>query len=296
MYVITGATGNTGKRISEALLKAGEEVVAISRDEKNLESLVNQGAKAAIGSLEDADFLTQTFSGAKAVYALIPPKWDIQEPWRAYQLRIANALTEAIRQAKVKNVVVLSSNGAHLPEGAGPVTGLYHFEQMLQKVEGLNIMSLRAGYFMQNLFATMGMIKGMGMFGYSLNADVRLPVVHTNDIADVAVKYLLNLDFNGFQYDFVAGERDLTMPEIAKVLGEAIGKPDLQYLSFPSADAKAGMLQAGMPETIADGYIELFDCLNQGLYLNDYKRTAENTTPTSIENFAKEFAFVYQNS
>jgi nucleoside-diphosphate-sugar epimerase len=140
------------------------------------------------------------------------------------------------------------------------------------------------------------MIKNMGFFGYSLNADVKTPIVHTNDIADVATKYLLSLDFKGFNHVFVSGERDLTMPEVAKALGEAIGKPDLKYVPFPKADAKAGMMQAGIPETIAEGYGELFESLNNGQYLNDYGRTPQNTTPTSIEDFAKEFEMAYKHS
>jgi uncharacterized protein YbjT (DUF2867 family) len=294
MYVITGATGNTGYRIAEALLAAGKQVTVMGRSADKLKSLTDKGAKAAVGELEDSAFLADTFQGATAVYALIPPKWDVQGAWRDYQRQVGTSIAEAIRKAEVKKVVVLSSNGAHLPEGAGPVTGLYEFEQMLQGIAGLDILSLRAGYFMENLYANMGMIKGLGFFGYSLNAEVRLPVVHTKDIADVATRYLLSLDFQGLQPVFVPGQRDLTMPEVAKVLGEAIGKPDLHYVAFSQADAKAGMLQAGIPETIAAGYNELFDALNKGVYLNDYKRTPENTTPTSIEDFAKEFAVAYQ--
>lgn len=296
MYVITGATGNTGKIIAEKLLAEGKAVTVVGRDENKLAPFVAKGAKAAVGELEDTAFLSQTFEGATAVYALIPPKWDIQEDWRGFQRKISKAFTQALKTAKVPYVVVLSSMGAQLPEGAGPVTGLYEFEQMLQTVEGLHILSLRPGFFMQNLYANIGMIKGLGFFGYSLNAEVSMPLVHTNDIAEVAAERLLTLDFEGYSHVFIAGERDLTMPEIAEVLGKAIGKPDLKYVSFSPEEAKAGMLQAGMPETIADGYNELFDCLNSSAYLNDYTRTPENTSRTSIEDFAKEFAVAYQHS
>ncbi len=100
----------------------------------------------------------------------------------------------------------------------------------------------------------------------------------------------------GFKPVFVSGQRNLSMTEITQILGNAIGKPELPYITFSQADAKAGMMQAGILETIADGYNELFDAVNKGMYLNDYQRTAENTTSTSIEDFAKEFAAAYQNS
>ena len=296
MYVITGATGNTGKKIVEDLLKAGKAVKALGRDAQKLQALAAQGAELGIGDLEDADFLSEQFAGAQAVYALIPPKWDLQEPWRNYQRRVGAAISTALERSAVKHVVVLSSNGAQMPEGAGPVSGLYEFEQMLQKIQGLNILSLRAGFFMQNFFAQIPMVKQAGIIGYSMKADTKTPIVHTDDIAAVATKHLLALDFTGVQKVFVPGQRDLTMQEVAEVLGKAIGKPELPYVTFSPADAKAGMLQSGIPETIADGYNELFEALSSGKYLSDYQRTPENTTPTSIEDFAKEFAVAYQHS
>jgi uncharacterized protein YbjT (DUF2867 family) len=224
------------------------------------------------------------------VYALIPPKWEVTD-WRSYQDLVSKSFTKALRASGTKYVVVLSSNGAHLPEGAGPVTGLYYFEKDLQSIPGLNILSLRAGYFMQNLFANMGMIKGLGFFGSSLQNTVKTPIVHTDDIAEVAIKRLLALDFEGFETTFVSGAADLTMDEVATILGKAIGKPDLKYVTFSPEDGKNGMIQAGLPVTIAEGYTELFDSLNKGTYLNDYQRTIENTTPTTLEQFAtNEFA------
>jgi uncharacterized protein YbjT (DUF2867 family) len=291
MYVITGATGNTGSLIAEGLLKAGKAVTVIGRSANKLQSFVDKGAKAAVGDLEDTDFLVKTFTGATAVYAVIPPKWDLTEDWRAYQRKISTAITTAIEKTGVKNIVLLSSNGAQLPEGAGPVTGLYEFEQQLKKVNGLHIMALRAGYFMQNLFGLIGMIKGMGAFGYSLHGEVKTPLVHTKDIAAVGLKHLLALNFKGFNYVFVSGAADLTMNEVATIIGKEIGKPDLKYIQFSYQDAEAGMVQSGIPLTIAKGYNELFQCLNEGKYLNDYVRNAEATTPTTLEEFVKtEFA------
>ncbi len=280
--------------MAHALLAAGEEVVVVGRDAQRLQAFVDKGARAAVGNLEDADFLAQTFRGATAVYAVIPPKWDLQEPWRTYQDRISEATATALEKANVAHAVVLSSNGAHLPSGAGPVSGLHAFEQRLQKVKNLHVMSLRAGFFMQNLYAHIGLIKAMNMFGYALHADVRMPLVHTDDIAQVAAHHLRRRQFEGFSHVFVPGPRDLTMPEIAAVLGRAIEKPDLRYVVFSPEQSRAGMMQAGVPETIADGYNELFNSLNKGDYLSDYHRTPENNTPTSIEDFAHEFAAVYR--
>ncbi len=156
-------------------------------------------------------------------------------------------------------------------------------------------MALRAGYFMQNFYGLVPMIESMGMFGYSLKSDVKTPIVHTKDIGEVAAKYLSNLDFKGFNSVFVSGAEDLTMNEVAEIIGKEIGKPDLKYMQFSREDAKNGMVQNGIPQTIADGYDELFNSLNEGKYLNDYKRTPQSTTPTTLKQFAKnEFAHAFK--
>ncbi len=294
MYIITGATGHTGKRISEDLLAAGKSVKVISRSADKVADLVSKGAVAAIGDLHDAAFLTQAFTDATAVYLMIPPKWDVTD-WIAYQREIIAAYMQALTAAKVSKVVVLSSQGAHLLKGAGPVSGLAELEVALTKVPGLDALNLRPGYFMENFFANIAMIKHAGLVGASLQTDIRLPFVHTRDIAQVATRHLLNLDFSGQTHEFIGGATDLTMQEFTAIVGKAIGKPELPYITFPEADAKAGMMQAGLPETIADGYIELFDALNKGTYQEGYVRTPAVTTPTTAEWFAEhEFKYAFE--
>ena len=296
-YVITGASGHTGKIVSEKLLEAKHEVVAIARKIENIQALVDKGAKAAIGDLSDEAFLTKTFEGADAVYALIPPIWVIEESWRAFQRRIGTSITNALENAGVKNVVILSSMGSQLaPFGAGPVSGLGEWEHQLQNVPDFNVLALRPGYFMENLYAYIPQIKGFGAFGDALSKDLKIPLTHTRDIADAAVKHLLELNFKGFSREFVGGAQDYTPEEVARILGEAIGKPDLQYIQYPAEDSKNGMIGAGVPKQVAEGYIKLFDGLNSGEYLADFIRSADNTTKTSLKDFAGEFALAYQNS
>jgi len=296
-YVITGASGHTGKIVAEKLLEAKHEVIAIARKMENIQSLVENGATAAIGDLSDESFLTKTFEGADAVYALIPPIWVIDESWRAFQRRIGTSITNALENSNVKNVVILSSMGSQLaPFGAGPVSGLGEWEQQLQNVPDLNVLALRPGYFLENLYASIPQIKGLRSFGSALLKDLKIPLTHTRDIADAAVKGLLALNFEGFSREFVGGANDYTMEEVAKAIGEAIDMPDLQYIQYAAEDAKNGMIGAGVPKQVAEGYIKLFDGLNSGKYLADFNRTAENTTKTSLQDFTAEFALAYQNS
>ncbi|MDQ6481483.1 NAD(P)H-binding protein [Dyadobacter sp. LHD-138] len=296
-YIITGASGKTGSTAAEKLLEAGQEVVVIGRKIEGVQSLVDKGASAAIGDLSDEDFLTKTFTGADAVYAMIPPIGSITESWRVYQRRIGTILTNAVENAGVKHVVILSSMGSQLaPFGAGPVSGLGEWEQQLQNIPDLNVLALRPGFFMENLYAYIPQIKGQGAFGDSLLPDLKIPFVHTKDIGGVAAKRLLTLDFKGFSREFVSGNSDYTIQEAAKLLGEAINLPTLHYIQYPSEAATEGMIAAGVPAPVAEGYTDLWKGLNSGKYLADFVRTPENTTPTSLDAFAKEFSAVYQNS
>jgi uncharacterized protein YbjT (DUF2867 family) len=293
MYVITGATGHTGKIIAEQLLAAGKQVKVIGRSAERLADLVAKGAVPAIGTLSDAAFLTNAFQGATAVYLMIPPDWGTTD-WATFQRGIANAFLVALPAAGVQKVVLLSSQGAHLIEGAGPVSRLAELEQGLAQIPGLHSLSLRPGFFMENLYANIGLIKQAGIFGYSLKSEIRLPIIHTRDIAAAAIQHLLSLDFQGHTHQFLGGAADLTMQEVATILGTSIGKPDLAYVYFEPAAAKAGMMQAGITETIADGYNELFDALNTGIYQEGYSRTPEVTTPTTLEWFAEnEFKYAF---
>lgn len=296
MYVITGATGNTGKPIAESLLKAGKSVTVVGRSAEKLQFLADQGAKAAVGSLADAAFLTETFRGATAVYAMIPPESSAPD-FRAYQNKIGNAIVEAAAQSGVHHMVTLSSFGAHSPE-SGVVAGLYDFENAFKKLSGVNVLHLRAGFFMQNFFGSLGIIKGMGINGgFPINGDIKMPIVHTNDIADVAVKHLLALDFSGQTHTYVAGERDLTMIEATEIIGQAIGKPNLAWVTFPYDQAKGGMMQNGFSESLADAYVQFGKATNAGIMYDGYVRQPEHTTPTSLETFVNQaFVPAYQHS
>jgi len=154
-YVITGGAGNISKPLAEKLLKAGHDVTIIGRNAENLKSLTALGAKAAIGSVEDADFLKKTFTGADAVYTMIPPNYATND-MKVHIAGVGKKYAEALGAAGVKYVVNLSSVGAHLPDGCGPVSGLYHVEQSLNELKDTNINHLRPVYFFANLLGNAG--------------------------------------------------------------------------------------------------------------------------------------------
>ena len=292
MYVITGATGNTGKLITLSLLAAGKKVRAISRSEAKAKELKEAGAEVLIGDSSDPKFLLKAFEGASAVYAMIPPDWSAKD-FYAYQQKMADAIVDAIEKSKVKNVVSLSSVGTHIEENSGVVFGLRYLEQKLNMIKGLNALHLRPTYFMENVFGQINVIKQNGIMGSPVKGDIPLSMIATKDIAAYAAKRLLALDFIGKSVQYLLGQRDVSYNQVAKVFGSAIGKPDLAYVEFPYEGLKQTLLGMGSSESLADSMNTFISYVNTGKVMEDAKRNAESTTPTSIEEFAHTFAYVY---
>ena len=294
MYVITGATGNTGSVVAERLLAAGEKVRVVGRDAKRLERFTQKGAEPFMADVTDAGALTKAFSGAKAVYALIPP--NISSPdVRADQERVSDALASALQKNAVKHAVVLSSFGADKPDKTGPVIGLYSLEKKLEAVPGLNALFLRAGYFMENILPQVGVIKSLGSMAGPVTEDLLLPFIATRDIGAVAAEALLKLNFQGKRPRELQGARDISYTEVARIVGAAIGKPDLAYKRLPAMLLKPALTQLGMSPNMADLLLEMADSLNSGYMKMLEPRSRENTTPTTLETFVAEvFAPAYR--
>jgi uncharacterized protein YbjT (DUF2867 family) len=170
------------------------------------------------------------------------------------------------------------------------VAGLARQERRLNALDGVNVLVLRPTYFMENLMGSIGMIKGMGINGSAIKPDVSFPLIAVQDIAPVAAEKLDTLDWKGKTVLPLLGPKDYTMQEITRALGTAIGKPDLQYVQFPADQAKQGMMQGmGVSASVADAYLGLSQGINLGVF-NIEKRNAATSTPTTIEQFSKDFA------
>lgn len=292
MYVITGATGNTGKIVASSLLEAGKKVRIICRHADKAKDLTNKGAELCIGDASNTEFLKSAFKGAKAVYAIIANDMNTND-FTGDQERQAKAMADALSECKVSYVVALSSQGAHLESGSGVVLGLHKMETLFNKVEGLNTLFLRATYFMENSLGMIGMIKQAGIMGSPVKPDLSFPVIATKDIGAYAAKRLLALDFTGHNIQNLLGAREVTYNEMTKVYGSAIGKKELKYVETSYADFKKGFQQMGATEHVADKFCEFIKALNEGKITALAKRDKESTTHTTIEEFAHTFNYVY---
>ncbi len=291
-YVLTGGAGNITKPLALNLLKAGHAVTVIGRSEANLAPLTAAGAKAAIGEVEDIAFLTTTFTGADAVYLMIPPKWDAAD-WKGYIAGIGSNYAAAVKSAGVKKVVLLSSVGAHLPAGCGPVTGLHRVEEIFkQELAETSVKILRPAYFYNNLLANVGMVKHAGIIGSNFGGDIVFPIVDPADIADAATEELLRLDFTGHTVRYIASD-EVTGNQIAAALGSAIQKPQLPWITFTNEQSIEGMKQAGLSDEVASNYTEMGEAMNGPMGEDYFASKTPVFGKTKLADFAPVFAQAY---
>jgi uncharacterized protein YbjT (DUF2867 family) len=293
MIVISGATGKTGRTATEALLAKGEKVRVIGRDAIKLEPFVQKGAEAFVGNVEDPASMTRAFKGATAAYLMLPE--DIsQQDMRSYQERVSDSYAAAVANSHVPFAVALSSIGAQHAEKTGPIVGLYNLEQRLNRIAGLNVLHLRPTQFMENLFMTISPLRSMGFLPGGSPGDAPQSWIATKDIGAYAATRLAARNFSGSSVQELSGPREYTWKEVAGIVGSAIGKPGLGYMQVPFMMLEPALVQMGLPKTTAALIIEMSKAMNNGLLAPQEPRTAENTTPTTLESFVSEtFAPVF---
>jgi uncharacterized protein YbjT (DUF2867 family) len=284
MYVVLGATGNTGSVVAKALLDRSQKVRVVGRSQERLAGFVILGAEAFEANLTDSGALSKAFAGARAVYSLLPPDLASTD-YRAQQDLQTNSIATALEAAGVTHVVALSSFGADKPDKTGPVAGLHAMEERFRQISKLNTLFLRAGYFMENTLPQVGIIKSFGMMAGPVRADLALPMIATRDIGAAAADALFKLDFTGHQTRELLGHKDLTYSQMARIIGAAIGIPNITYTQLPAEQVTEAMTQMGFSKNMAALFGEMSAALNSGYMRALEPRSRANTTPTLFEEF-----------
>ena len=291
VIAVVGATGHIGTVLTEELLKKGHEVRAVGRDGAKLAALAAKGAKTTTAAFDDATALTGPLRGADAAFTMIPPNYGADN-FSGWQDSSGEAIARALSTSGVKYVLDLSSVGAQHPSGTGPIAGLHRQEKRLEKIAGVNLLHLRASYFMENHFWSIPTIKTANINGSPIESDLVFSQVATADIGRKAAQRLDSLDFKGRVVVEFGGPRELTMVETTKILGRAIGKPDLKYVEFPYEEAEKAMAGSGMKPATAKLMVEMYRGFNEGLCKPETPIQDRGTV--TIEDFAGGFAQAYK--
>ena len=294
---ITGSLGNISKPLAQELVQKGHEAKVISSSTEKQAEIEALGASSAIGSIEDPAFLTKAFTGADAIYCMIPranyfdPNLDLD----AFTRKIGDCYTEAISKSGVKRVVFLSSVGAHLEQNSGIIQRYNEIEAVLNQLQNVAITFMRPTSFFYNLLAYIPMIKNPGVIATNYGADKMIPWVSPLDIA-AAIAEELTTPLDGRKIRYV-GSEELTGDETARILGEAIGKPDLKWVLVSDNETLNGLVNVGMQPKIAEGLVEMYAGLYNGLPAEDYYRNRPaEMGKTKLAAYAKEFAAIFNQN
>jgi uncharacterized protein YbjT (DUF2867 family) len=289
---VLGATGKTGGTVAQRLLAAGIKVKAVGRSQDKLAALAKRGAQTAVADVADTTSLTEALRGSDAAYLMIPG--DATKPDMAGQYaRATEAIARAVTDSGVRRAVFLSSLGAELTTGTGPIVGLHNAEERLRAISGLALLLLRPGYFYENSYGTLALIKHQGINGGAIDPGVAMLTIAAADIGEVAAEALRTADFSGVVVRELTGPRDVTMPEATALIGKAIGKPDLPYIRFPDDGFVDGLKTAGFSADAARLYLEMAQAFNKGI-IRPQGGSEKVKTTTTFEAFADTFAQAYR--
>lgn len=293
---VTGSLGHISKPLTQELVQKGHTVMVITSKPEKQKDIEALGAIAAIGSLEDVDFLTASFTGSDAVYCMVPPNnyFDHDLDLLAYYRRLGHNYAQAIKQSGVKRVVNLSTIGAHLEKGSGILLGAHDVQNILNELPlDVAITHMRPTSFYYNLYGYIGMIKAGGIIAANYGTDDKIPWVSPIDIATAIAEEIV-MPLVGRKVRYVASE-ELTGNETASILGAAIGKPDLKWVFITNEQTLSGLEATGMNKQIAAGLVEMYASLQSGLLSEDYHSNRPAVMgKVKLTDFAKEFAAAFK--
>ena len=296
---LTGSLGNIGRPLTEALVKQGHHVTVISSNAARTKDIEALGAKAAVGTMQDVDFLAGAFRGADAVYLMETMEaagdlFDKDLDLIGSITRIGECYKEALLRSGVKKIVHLSSIGAHMREGNGILAFHHRVEQILRSLpEEVAIKFMRPVGFYINLFSFIPTIRREGAIISNYGGDKEEPWVSPKDIAAVVAEEM-NTPFEGRTVRYIASD-EVSPNEVARALGEAIGKPDLEWKVIPDEALLQGWLSIGFNEQVARGFVEMQAAQGNGKLYENYYRNQPALGTVKLADFAKDFAAAYRS-
>jgi uncharacterized protein YbjT (DUF2867 family) len=260
MFVIAGATGNTGSVVADTLLAQGKPVTVLVRDARKAEGWREKGAQVASASLEDTNAVATALAGAEGAYLLIPPNYQAADAL-GYGFRVGEALAAAVKSSGIPHVVLLSSVGAQHAQGTGPIRSLHRAESAMWPA-AKNLTILRAAYFLQNWSSGVDAVRGQGVLHNFLTPERKIPMISTADIGKIAAGYLTD-PARGRRIVELAGPEEYSPQDIAQVFAAALGKP-VKLETHSLDEVIPAFTAGGFPQDLARLFREMIEGINSG--------------------------------
>jgi uncharacterized protein YbjT (DUF2867 family) len=282
---VTTPTGNIGSVVTDRLLEAGAEVVLLARHPDKVKSFVDRGATVIAGSLRDMNTLREATHGVDALFWLTPPDYQAENV-RASQLSFGESAVGAIKANRIPRVVNLSSYGAHLESGTGPVRGLAEIERKLDRVAA-NVTHLRPTAFMENILTSLETIRSSRSIFLPVSGKTPVEMIATRDIGEFAAKRLLDDSWNGRHVIELFGPKRHTFDEAASLVSEAVGET-VTHVPVPPEAAREAMTGMGISADAANGILEIYAGFEDRRLLPDHEPPSEARTPTTFAEFSRD--------
>jgi uncharacterized protein YbjT (DUF2867 family) len=259
MYAIAGVTGHTGRVAAQTLLGHGQKLRVIVRETKQGEPWKALGAEVAVASLGDAGALAQALSGVQGAYLLVPPRYDIDDLLAAHRA-LVEGMSQAVRKSGLPHLVFLSSVGAELADGTGPIRSLHHAEAALTKA-GKRVTFIRPGYYFENFATVLPATQG-GVLPTFLTPGKSLPMSATADVGRVAAELLLEPASDSRVVE-IAHSPDHKPDDVAAALTEILGRT-ITLQPGPLDAVVPTFTSMGMPKGTAELFREMISAINSG--------------------------------
>ncbi|WP_032378982.1 NAD(P)H-binding protein [Rhodococcoides fascians] len=283
MITILGATGQVGYRVAERLLKEGRHVRAIGRNTDRLDALASGGAHTVQADLTPAP--AASFDGSEAVFAMLPSN-PYAEDFVAEQALWGASIVDALRVSEVERIVALSSLGADRLDAPGVIGGLAEQEERLRTLTDRSLHLLRPVSFFENLLPAAQQLTDTGTHVDSVDPHLPIPMIATSDIADAAVRALTDSPWDGVRTQVLLGERDLSYTEATAILGDRLAITAARYERLPYEAMADVLVSIGFSRSYAQLYVDMTRAFNTEELTRDVRRSPDNSTETSFEDFA----------
>ncbi|MCB2230451.1 NmrA family NAD(P)-binding protein [bacterium] len=282
---VTTPTGNIGSKLVDHLLQDGShEVILLTRSEEKVADAVSRGAVAKVGDLTDQAYVNDATKGVEALFWANPASYTTDD-FEGHQRKLGEIAVNAIKTNKIGAAVFVSSLGAQLGTGVGPINGFKDVEKMFRE-SGASVTILRPTFFMENFMMSLQEIAQEGSVYLPIRSEASVPMIATSDIATVAYN-VLTRPAQGVRVMPLHGPKDYTFGEAAETIGRALGK-EVKLVTVEPEQTKSAMQQFGISAHAADVMIELYDAMDKGRVVGEKPRSAETTTPTTLDQWAKE--------
>lgn len=265
MFVVAGVTGNTGSVVAQTLLDRKQPVRVIVRAADKGAAWKAKGAEVAVASLDDAQALARAFEGARGAYLLVPPNYAATS-YLDDRKKVTDALVKAVRASRLGHVVFLSSIGAHLPDGTGPIRVVRYGEQQLGAV-AKNLTILRPPSFLDNWAPVLGAAKAQGVLPSFITPDRKIPMISTRDIGCIAAEQLI-AGGKGRTVLELSGPADYSPNDIASALGTIL-KRTVTVQHAPLSAVVPTFKSFGFSDDAARLFEEMYACIERGALVHE---------------------------